>query len=221
MRVAVFGATGMAGSAIVSEALRRGHRVIAASRHPCSTASGDDRLIVHAVDLSHPDEAGPLLADSDAAILTIRLVPGQDHRLAPMTQGFLDVAARHCRPVIIIGGAAPLRLPNHPDRLLIDDPAYVPQAWKTIARASLEQYRVCQLHPYSGWVYLSPPAVFESGERSGRYRRGTTTLLTDAQGISRISAPDLAIAVLDELERPSGDRHITVCQESAPEDARS
>jgi putative NADH-flavin reductase len=63
-------------------------------------------------------------------------------------------------------------------------------------------------------VYLSPPAVFEAGERTGNYQRGTTTLLTDATGASRITPPDFADAVLDELEQPGDDRHFTVAHSS-------
>ncbi|MDO5646167.1 MAG: NAD(P)H-binding protein [Dermabacter sp.] len=209
MRIAVFGATGMAGSAIVTEALTRGHHVIATSRHPA--ASDDEELLsVRAVDVAAPDAVEAVMADVDAAVLTIRLAPGDEGRLASLTRGVLNAAARHGTRVLMVGGSAPLRSPNHPDRLLIDDPEYVPEAWKTIAQASLDQFHACREHDYTGWVYLSPPAVFEPGERSGSYRRGTTTLLTDASGTSRITAPDFAIAVLDELERPGGDQHVTV-----------
>lgn len=55
-----------------------------------------------------------------------------------------------------------------------------------------------------------PSAVFEPGDRSGSYQCGTTILLTEANGASRITAPDFAIAVLDELEQPSDDQHFTV-----------
>lgn len=48
------------------------------------------------------------------------------------------------------------------------------------------------------------------GERTGTYERGTDTLLLDATGISSITAPDLAIAAIDELEDPRNDQHFTV-----------
>src|SRR5258707_324008 len=51
------------------------------------------------------------------------------------------------------------------------------------------------------WDILDP-AVIEPGERTGTSRLGETALLADAQGQSRISAEDYAIALLDELERP-------------------
>ncbi|MFJ4483547.1 hypothetical protein ACIP3D_14460 [Streptomyces longwoodensis] len=60
------------------------------------------------------------------------------------------------------------------------------------------------------WIHLSPPARLEPGTRIGRYHRGTDTLLTAPDGSSCISAQDLAMAIVDELEDPGADRHITV-----------
>lgn len=215
MRIAVFGATGMAGSAIVSEALNRGHHVVAGSRRPTATNANEERLTVRTVDVADPDAVDAVLADVDAAVLTIRLAPGKEARLAPLTCGVLDAAARHSTRLLVVGGSAPLRSPNHPDRLLIEDPEHVPEEWKAIAQASLDQFHTCKEHAYTGWVYLSPPAVFEPGDRTGSYQRGTRTLLTDADGASHITPPDFADAVLDELEQPSDDQHFTVAHGSA------
>lgn len=214
MRIAIIGATGMAGSAIATEALNRGHHVTALSRRPRADA-GIDRLSAWAVDIEDTASLLPVLAEADAAVLTIRLAPGEESRLASLTRGFLDAAEQHGTPVLIVGGAAPLRSPNDPDRLLIDDPSYVPEAWKSIAQASLDQFNGCREHRYNGWVYLSPPAILEPGERTGHYRRGTTRLLTDENGISRITAPDLAIAVVDEVENTTGDKHFTVTAQTS------
>ncbi len=199
MRIAVLGATGMAGSAVVDEALSRGHAVSALSRNPRAMPS-HPRHTTRAVDVGDTVALDPVFADADAAVLAIRLAPGEEHRCAPLTHGVLDVAARHGTRVLVIGGSAPLRSPGHPDRLVIDDPDHVPPAWQAVARASLAQFEVCTEHPHREWAYLSPPAVLEPGERSAHYRRGTDSLLTDDDGRSWITAPDLAIAVLDELE---------------------
>lgn len=215
MRIAVFGATGMAGRAIVSEALTRGHHVLAVSRRPDAANANEERLTVRTGDVADPHAVDAVLADVDAAVLTIRLAPGEEDRLASLTRGVLDAAVLQGTRMLIVGGSAPLRSPNHPDRLVIDDPDHVPDAWKSVAQASLDQFRACREHDYTGWVYLSPPAVFEAGERSGSYQRGTNTLLTDANGASHITAPDFATAVLDDLEHPGDDQHITVAQGSA------
>lgn len=215
MKMAVFGATGMAGSRIVVEGLHRGHRLVALSRN-ATDPIGHERLISRALDVADAAAVESVLATVDAAVLTIRLQPGAESGLAPLTRGFLDAAQRCGTRVLIVGGAAALRSPTNPDRLLIDDPHHVPEVWRPIARASLEQFRLCQAHPHTERVYLSPPAVLEPGPRSGRYRRGTDTLLTDAHGVARITAADLAVAVVDELEAPSGVQHFTVAADRSP-----
>lgn len=219
MRLTVLGATGMTGSAITAEALDRGHRVTAASRRP-RAAAASDRLVPHALDVADTTAVDQVLEGADAVVLAIRLAPGSESHLVPLTDGVLSAAARSGTRVLIVGGAAPLRSPHDPDLLLIDDPEHVPEEFRALARASLDQFRLFQAQvddhiaahgkTQYGWVYLSPPAVLVPGERSGRYRRGTDTLLTHEDGTSRITAADLAVAVLDELEDPGPDRHMTV-----------
>jgi putative NADH-flavin reductase len=50
------------------------------------------------------------------------------------------------------------------------------------------------------WTFFSPAASIAPGKRTGKYRLGTTTLLSDQKGESRISAEDYARALVDELE---------------------
>lgn len=212
MRIAVFGATGMAGSATVAEALDRGHHVIAASRNTSAETTADGQLSSQSVDVANEAAVAAILATVDAAVFTIRIVPESGERLARLTRQFLDAAKEQSTRVLIIGGAAPLRSPSFPERLLVDDSDFVPTAWRDAAHASLTQFQACKEHPYDGWIYLSPPAILERGVRTGLYRRGTTALLVDDYGISRISAADLAIAVIDELDDPSDDFHFTVAE---------
>ena len=143
-------------------------------------------------------------------MVALRPSSGREDELSGLTTGVLDAASRSRTPLLIIGGAAPLSSPSDPGTLAIDDPTIVPPAWKDVAQASLDQFRACQAHGYEGWVYLSPPAIFGPGDVTGSYRRGTTTLLRDAHGESRISPEDLALAVVDELEHPGGEQHVTV-----------
>ncbi|RZJ10674.1 MAG: NAD(P)-dependent oxidoreductase, partial [Haliea sp.] len=53
---------------------------------------------------------------------------------------------------------------------------------------------------------LSPSAVIAPGERTGSFRLGGDQLLTGADGASRISVQDYAVAMLDELEKPAHSR---------------
>lgn len=211
MNIVVIGATGMAGNAIVAEALSRGHHVTAASRH--AQGRGNDLLRTIVLDIASPDavtELPQVLAGVDAVVLAVRPSPGSEHLMGSMTATVLDAADCAGTCVLVIGGSAPLRSPDDPDRLLIDDTRYIPEAWRPIAGASLEQFQVCMEHAHTRWTYLSPSAIFEPGEDTGGYRRGTTTLLTDKYGHSRVAPGDLALAAVDELEEPGDDPHITV-----------
>ncbi|WP_106506573.1 NAD(P)-dependent oxidoreductase [Brachybacterium timonense] len=208
MKIAIFGATGMAGSAITDEAARRGHHVLAASRHPRADGAAD--VASRAVDVADIDSVAAALGDADAAVVAVRPAPGQESTLPALTWNVLDAARLHDVRVIVVGGSAPLWSPSLPGRRVFDDPAYIPAAWRTIAQASLDQFTACQQHPHEWWTYVSPPALFEPGPRTGHYERGTDTLLVDERGTSRISAGDFAIAIIDELEDPGENNHFTV-----------
>ena len=218
MRITVLGATGMAGTAVVNEALSRGHEVTAVSRRRRHLAGAGVTSCL--LDVTDVESVAGLLKDGDAVVVALRPPAGHESDLARLTTAVLDAASRGRTSLLIIGGAAPLNSPGNPRTLAIDDPTIVPPAWRDVARASLDQFRACQAHSYKGWVYLSPPAIFGPGEVTGSYRRGTTMLLRDARGQSRISPEDLALAVVDELEYPGGEQHITVvagtCGDSDP-----
>lgn len=183
MKIAVVGASGMVGSRVVTEAVRRGHDVTGVSRGTGGDAN--DRAVMDSV-LSGVD--GVVVATSGTTITTL-----------------LDAALSTGTRAIVVGGAAPLRTPDGTG-LVLDDVRYVPAHIRPLAEASMRQLEECESHR-ADWVYLSPPALLEPGERTGAYRRGTDVLLT---GPSSISVEDLAVAVLDEIENPCEDRRFTV-----------
>jgi len=91
----------------------------------------------------------------------------------------------------------------------------VAPAWRPIALACNEQLAAFRASTDVDWSYLSPPAILEPGERTGSYRIRTDELLVDSSGLSTISCEDLALALLDEAERPRHHRsRFTVGRES-------
>lgn len=199
MKIAVIGASGMVGSRVVAEAVRRGHDVTPVHRGAGPGVRGDaaDRELM-----------GNVLSGVDGVVMATRPRPGQEATVGPTTTALLDAALTARTRMIVVGGAAPLRTPGGTG-LVLDDSRYVPTHIRPVAEASVRQLEACLAHQ-ADWVYLSPPALLEPGERVGTYRRGTDELLTDPSGAAWISAEDLAVAVLDELENPGADRHFTV-----------
>ncbi|MEU6267941.1 NAD(P)-dependent oxidoreductase [Saccharopolyspora shandongensis] len=206
MKIAVIGAAGMVGSRVTSEATDRGHDVTAVFRGEVPPSLPGNAIRGDATDR---DQMSKLFTEADAIVAATRPRPGQEGTVTATITALLDAAVETRTRIVVIGGAGPLQTPGRPELLVVDNPDYVAPEWRIIAAASVAQLDACREHP-ADWVYLSPPAVLEPGHRTGTYRRGGTTLLADAEGTSRISAEDLAVAVLDELENPREEKHFTV-----------
>ncbi len=213
MTIAVLGATGMVGSRVVAEARARGHRVLALARKP---TSDDPCVTAVAVDAGDPRALRAALTGSaarlaaDAVVVALRTEPVDQEFLVGATRAVLAIAGPLGVPVLVVGGAGALRSPANPQLLVADDPAYVPPAIRAVAAAGIAQLHACRADARGPWAYLCPPAQLNPGKRTGRYRRGTDTLLTDADGASWISVEDLSVAVLDEVENPGPERLFTV-----------
>ncbi|MFT4021678.1 MAG: NAD(P)-dependent oxidoreductase, partial [Acinetobacter sp.] len=54
-------------------------------------------------------------------------------------------------------------------------------------------------HSEIDWSYLSPSAEFAPGKRTGEFKIGQDELIV-TEDVSRISAEDFAVALVDELE---------------------
>ncbi|GAA1514620.1 NAD(P)-dependent oxidoreductase [Brevibacterium permense] len=215
MKITVIGATGMVGSRIVAEAADRGHDILAASRRPNSTSAVSTAAVrpgVQAlpVDARIASDLNAALAGADAAVLTVQAAPGQTSQFLSLTEAVLTATAHAQVPLLVVGGAGPLRSPVDPDSIVLNDPEFVAEEWRDLAAASLAQLEVCRNHAADRWTYVSPPAVLEPGDRLSDYQRGTTIVLTDLDGRSWISTEDLAVAVVDEAEVPSCEGHFTV-----------
>lgn len=205
MRITVFGATGAAGSRIVTEALGRGHEVTAVTRDPARFSDLHPAAHHRTGDALDPDSVAELSEGQDLLISATRPVRGQERQLVDAARALIEGLSRTGVRLLLLGGAGSLRLPDS-DLTVIEGPDF-PPSWRPIALACNEQLAVCHAAgPTVDWAYLSPSAVFEPGVRTGTYRLGADELLVDADGNSGVSMEDFAIAVLDEAERPKHHR---------------
>lgn len=190
MRITVFGATGAVGREVVAEARARGHEVVPASR-----ATG--------VDATDPVHVARLAAGQDLVISATRPRPGHEPELVAVARALFAGLRGSGTRLLLVGGAATLR---RPDGVLVQDAPDFPAALVPIAHACAGQLAVCRTESEVDWAYLSPPMSLEPGSRTGRYRLGADDLVADESGTSRITNADLAVALLDEAERPKHHR---------------
>jgi len=196
MKVALIGPGGNVGSRLVTELLSRSHEVIGIARHP-ENVSSRPRLTTRRADAT--DEAGLAAALRGADVLI------SAGRFASVSPAAIIGAAKKAgmKRLLVVGGAGSLEVA--PGKLLIDIPEF-PAAYKPEAQAGKTFLDTLRGETELDWTYLSPSNIFVPGERTGRFRLGTNSLLTSSDGKSWISMEDFAIAMVDELEKPRHSR---------------
>ncbi|WP_109125086.1 NAD(P)H-binding protein [Dyella sp. C11] len=211
MKIALFGATGHVGHAILEEALARGADVTAIVRDPARLANQDARVTVVTGDLAKPDTWLDAVRGADVAVVSIsaRRDGSNDAvpTLAATTLDYLPKAG--VKRLVWVGGAGSLE--TSPGVRVVDDPHF-PDAWKAEALGQAKALEVFR-HSKSDvdWTYISPAALLEDGPRTGTYRVGSDQLLVGANGKSQISIPDYAMALFDRIEKNDARRQrITV-----------
>ena len=201
MKIALFGATGHLGQGILHEALSRGYEVIAVVRDPSRLAQRNDKLKVVTGDVAQPDGWIDAVRGVDAVVASLSARRDGNPDNMPANAGVLldNLPKAGVKRLLWVGGAGSLEVA--PGVKVIDDPHF-PDAWKPEAKAqgqALDVFRASQAGV--DWTYISPAALIEDGERSGKYRVGGDRLLVDANGVSRITVPDYAVALLDRIEK--------------------
>jgi len=202
MNIALIGATGFVGSAVLEELLSRGHQVRALQRDPSKLAARAG-LEVRAVDVLAEGGFATELAGVDAVVSAYNAGWGNPDLYDDFLRGSdaIAAAARDAGVrLLVVGGAGSLFIA--PGQQLVDSPAF-PAEWKSGALAAREALNRLRADS-SGldWTFVSPAMHLAPGERTGRYRLGGEQPVVDAQGESRISVADLAVAIVDELEQP-------------------
>ncbi|MFG1610920.1 NAD(P)-dependent oxidoreductase [Actinoplanes sp. NPDC049265] len=203
-RITVLGGTGYGGSAVVREAAKRRHEVTAVSR----TAPAEPVPGVTYVTGSALDPAVLTESVSGADVVFEALSPRQNEGGAPAIEGvFAELVALAEKSGVrlgVLGGASSLLMAADGPRLFdVEPPA---DEVRPEVELGLHKLDVLRNSPEAlDWFFVSPAALFGAwvpSTETGEYRTSDDVLLTGPDGTSEISAGDLAIAVLDEIERP-------------------
>lgn len=196
MKVAIIGGSGRAGREISAELARRGHQVTAISRHPENAVEADGVTAV-AGDVNHVDALADTIRGHDAVVSAVMFADTDPAALVGV------VRASGVPRYLVVGGAGSLEVA--PGVALIDTPEF-PAEYKAEASRGADFLAYLRGVDDIDWTFLSPSAYFFVGDRKGSYRLGKDALLVDADGNSSISYADYAIALVDEIEKPSHSR---------------
>jgi hypothetical protein len=204
-RIAVIGGTGYAGRNIVAEAVSRGHTVVSVARSvPAERVEGATYIEGTLLD------APSLVTELEGVDVVVSTVPARGDMVGNVRPNFAQLVALLPETVRVgvIGGAGGSLVAEGGPRVVDLDSfteEYKPEALEAIG--VLEDLEAT---PASrDWFFVHPAGGFGAwnpGERTGTYRDGGDVLVTDADGESYISGPDLGVAVVDEIENPKHPR---------------
>ncbi len=202
MKIALIGATGYVGAALLEEALNRGHQVTALVRNPQKLPQ-HERLSAVASDINDVTALTAQLRGHDAVLSAYN--PGWDQ--ADIRTQFIAgskaiVAATKAAGVqrlLVVGGAGSLYVA--PGLQLIDTPTF-PTEYKEGAEGARQALNQLREDSSLQWTFLSPAALLQPGPRTGQFRIGGEQLLMNGEQPANISVADLAVALLDETEQP-------------------
>jgi len=207
MQIVIIGASGFIGSALTSEALQRGHQVRALVRDTSKLAELQQQypqqLEVVSVDVLDSQALLPWLQQQPLVISAF-----SGHSAADVSGYYLRGFASILQAVkqsaverfLLVGGAASLQLPD--GSKLLDSPNF-PAAYRGTAEGAYAALQQLRSETGLAWSCLSPAAEIFPAPATGKFRLGADALLTDAEGHSRISTGDYAVAMLNEAEQPA------------------
>ncbi|MGW1812444.1 NAD(P)-dependent oxidoreductase [Streptomyces sp. NPDC002125] len=224
MHIGVIGATGTIGSRVVAEALDRGHDVKAFSRDAVQAQREERRANITwtSVDVLDPKSIAGVLPGLDVLISgfqpgnaakdfadTVRRSIADPTVYATAARALLKALESRPRTrLIVIGGAGSLEIEPGVVRADSDellhaalDQLGLPREYAAAIRGHRDALAVLRASNRL-WTYFSPAEEIGPGERTGRFRIGGDQPVVGADGRSRISAEDAAIALIDEAELP-------------------
>lgn len=210
MKIALIGATGFVGSAILKEALDRGHNVTAIARHPEKIKS-QKNLSAAKADVMDSDGLAKILKGNDVVISAYNAGctnPNIYNDFLKGSRSIQDAVKKSgVKRYIVIGGAGSLFVA--PGVQLVDSTQF-PEEWKPGALSARDYLNELKKEDHLDWTFVSPAIEMSHSlphERKGTYRTGLDNPVFDAKNKSAISVEDLAVAIIDEAEHP---KHIRV-----------
>lgn len=206
MKIALIGATGNIGSAVLAELLQRGHQVTALVR-AAGKLPAQANLKEAVADALDPAQVAEAVRGHDAVISAYN--PGWQHPdlYATFLRGAKAIAdgvkQAGVQRLLVVGGAGSLYVA--PGVQLVDTPefaAHMPPFVVPGAKAARDELTRLRGETELAWTFVSPAAGPFKVPRTGKYRVGGEEVLMDGAQPADVAREDLALAIVDEIESP-------------------
>ncbi|MFT4146980.1 MAG: NAD(P)H-binding protein [Mobilitalea sp.] len=201
MKIAIIGATGMAGTALYKESISRGHEVTAIARNMDKAVSllgnGAKVLNKDVFELTKSDLDG-----FDVIVNAFATTPDKAYLHLDLAAKLVSFFRETKSPrLFFILGAASLLDEN--DKLFLETMKTLPDvaAWISIPTEAYKTLNFLRSIENVNWVGVSPSAEFIAGEATVPVV-GTDHLLFSSTGKSVVTSGTMAVAILNEIEKP-------------------
>src|SRR4051812_48252864 len=162
MKIALIGASGFVGSAILKEAVARHHDVIGLVRNPDKVEAASHVTAVK-VDVNDTRALTSAIADADVVIASYVGPRGDPEIYAKHRAGsasIIEAAKTAKKRLLVIGGAGSLYAP---DGSQFVDSDQFPKEYKEEARAARDVLGNLKKEAALDWTFLSPAFVLKPG----------------------------------------------------------
>ncbi|MFQ6602039.1 NAD(P)-dependent oxidoreductase [Flavobacterium sp. C3NV] len=200
MKIAIIGATGFVGSAILNELASRNQDITAIARTPKDTSNATWK----SADIFNVDALAEILKGHDAVINAYN--PGwtnpniYDDFIAGSKAIQEAVKKSGVKRFITIGGGGSLFVA--PGLQAVDTPDF-PKEYYAGATAARDYLNILKEEKELDWAFFSPAFEMHQGittGRTGKYRLGLDNPVFNDEQRSILSVEDLAVVIADEAE---------------------
>ena len=204
MKIAIIGATGFVGSAILNELVSRNHEVTAIARNPKNDKKANIKW--EKADINNVEELSKIIAGNDVIINAFSAGWTNPNLYTDFLEGSKAiqkaVKKSGVKRFITIGGAGSLFVA--PNLQAVDTPDF-PKEYHAGASAARDYLNIIKDEKDLDWAFFSPAFEMHQGittGRTGKYRLGLDNPVFDENQRSILSVEDLAIVIADETENP-------------------
>lgn len=199
MKIAVIGAFGKTGQAVIKEAQQRGHSIVGiAHKNHEEIDLGVEKLIIKDImDLTKNDLKGVDAVVDAISAWTPETFYVHTDGISHLAKILKDTDIRYLK----VGGAGTLFINSEHTKMLKDRPNY-PKDWMPLADALVAS--LDRLRSYSNirWTYVTPAFNYDpEGIRTGDYQIDSEEYLATDDSKHYISYADYAVGMIDIIEK--------------------